>query len=94
MLRLLLIVGVLFLLALFVRSLRGVRMVFREGKLVETRGRVETAVLDAFRDVARHNRVSGVVRLFPGGAMRFSPGIGAADRQRFRNVFGAESRGL
>ena len=94
LLRLLLIVGLLFLLGLFVRSLRGARLLYREGKLVETRGRVEAAVLEAFGDVARHNRVSGAVRLFPGGAMRFSPGIGEADRQRFRNVLGAETRGL
>ncbi|ANM30386.1 hypothetical protein ABI59_13600 [Acidobacteria bacterium Mor1] len=91
MIRLLIAAAILLLLIALIRSLRASRMVFRDGRVIETRGAFSTPVRDAFKDVAHHGRVSGTVKLYPGGFMSFSRDIDEQDRQRFRNVFGTES---
>lgn len=67
-------------------------VVFEEGKVMESRGRMPRHAYDAFVDIAAMAGMNGTVSVRPDGQIAFSPEVPDGARQQCRNAWHA-SRG-
>jgi hypothetical protein len=88
-LKLLLPILIVALAVWLLRSRYAFRLDFRDGRVTKRRGEVAPGLRRDLEDIAAHSGLSGSVRVYAGGVVKFSAGIGDDDRQRFRNVLGS-----
>ena len=86
LIRLILLLAIIGMVALFFRSLCLFRMVMWDGQVTKQRKTVPGPLRAAIADLASERKLTGTLSVYPGGYIRCSRSISEPDRQRLRNV--------